>query len=388
MRTGVCISSVCGVVLGGCAGPLLPERAPERIVIGTQGEEPVVIPSHWCGAYVILDVEVNGVGPFSMLLDTGSDATVLDSALASRFPDAVVDRAEVVRGAEGEEFDIAQQLRVESMRAGGVELGGFEAAMLDLGAIGDALGSPIDGVLGFRSFYGVLLTVDYPGEEVSVSLGTLSDDGFDNVMPMRGLRSPSVPIEIEGVTLNALIDTAGTPAMTLDDWSMFSVATRPVPIGTSVSIGGINVLKRGRLASDMKCGVHTFERPLFSPTTGGVKLGTDMLEPFSITFDQRARLVRFNRPGIVADPIGFPSQRGLGVGFDRRSDAWIVMRVFDRNTHLRVDDRVVAIEGRLVSSLGCGVYHEMMETLAMCTVAVERDMETIEIRVPVVQMVP
>ncbi len=390
MRSGKSAGSLllmCAMIAG-CATPITPGRAPERTVVRAEGDEPIEIPSRWCGSYIVVDIEVNGFGPLAMLLDTGSDATVFDVSLADRLPEAVLHDGETVRGAEGEELEIAKQLRVDSLRVGGMELGGFDAVLFDLTHLGNALGEPIDGVMGFQSFYDVLLTVDYPERMVRVQRGTLAHDNFFSVMPMRGPRTPSVPIEIGDQTLYALIDTAGTPALTLEDWSELGIEAPPTPIGTSVSIGGVNVLERGRLAQDVTCGVHTFVRPLFSPTTGGVKLGTDMLEPFSISFDQRARLVRFDRPGVDESHIAFPAQRGFGVGFDREESAWTVLRVFDGGPKgLRTGDRVVSIDRIGVAELGCGVYRSMMEERASCVLRVERDGSAFDLEVPLLELV-
>ncbi|GAB4549172.1 MAG: hypothetical protein Tsb0013_10230 [Phycisphaerales bacterium] len=373
-------------LLAGCATPIPPGRAPETTVLPA---ESAVVPSRWCGDYIIIDVMVNGFGPLALLLDTGSDTTVFDKSLADTLDEWVIVDPEIVRGAEGEELEITRQLRVESLAVGGLELGGFDAVLIDLGAISAALGEPIDGVIGFQSFYEVLLTVDYPGRQVRVARGTLSTADFATLQPMRGTRTPSVPIELQGQTLFALIDTAGTPALVLEDWSGFDLETPPVPIGTSVSIGGLNILERGRLGTDVRCGEHVFERPLFSPTSGGVKFGTDMLEPFAITFDQRARLVQFDRPQGESSPITSPAQRGLGVGFDRQADHWAVLRVFDNGPQgLREGDRVLAIDATPVDALGCGVFREMMATRERVSITLERAGRQIELDVSVRTLVP
>lgn len=383
----VCAASL--LVVSGCARPLLPDRAPERIALAVEGDEEVVIPSRWCGSYIIVDVVVNGVGPVSLLLDTGSDTTVFDASLASRFSDAVMDEAEIVRGAEGEEVEVRRQLRVESMRVGGVELGGFDAVMLDLSAISEALGEPVEGVMGFRSFHDVLLSVDYPGRQVRVRRGTLSDNRFDSVLPMRGVRSPSVELTMGDESVYALIDTAGMTCLTLNEWEALPLASGVRPVGTSVTIGGVKVLERGRIGVDVACGPHVFAAPLFSPTSGGPKFGTDMLEQFTVTFDQRSRLVRFDRWGLVDDPITFGAQRGLGIGFDRRVDGWEVLRVFEGGpASLLPGDVVVAIEGEPVGSLGCGRYRELIETCSACALRVDRGVQRFDVEAPVLELVP
>lgn len=381
------------VLTAGCARPIAPGRAPTTTVLVAPETDPIEVPSRWCGAYVIVDVMVNGLGPFAMLLDTGSDAAVFDDDLAPRFTEAVFADDVEVTDAEGAALRAGARLRVESMLVGDssvgtMEIGGFDGLFLDLGAISGALGTPIDGVLGFRVFYDVLLTVDYPGERVLVANGTLSDDGFDHVVPMRGDRSPAVELTLAGESVYALIDTAGTSSLTLEDWSMLPLETPPVPVGTSVTVGGVQSLERGRLAADALCAEHVFQRPLFSPTTGGAKFGTDMLRHFSITFDQRARLVRLDRGGARTDAIVFPAHRGLGVGFNRGSDAWDVIEVFGGGGTLRVGDRVVMLDGIPVGEFACSGFRSLMDAAEYCRATVERDGRRVEVDVPVRVLVP
>lgn len=379
LRTSaICVVSGLGLALGACSpSGIAPERAPQETVLLTEEIGPEsVVPSERCGAYWIVEVELNGVSGVRMLLDTGSGASVVSTGFAEQYAEAALESTVLVTGAEGEELPDTGEYRVGTLRVGDIQLSGFDAVVLDLSSIADALGSEIDGILGYRAFFDVLLKVDYPQNRVTVRRGTLSSDDFDRLVEMRSGPGPAVRLDIAGYEYSALIDTAGSSTLALPNWERLPLAEAPVVVGTSVSVGGVNTLECGRLDADVRVGAHTFTDLLFAPTTGGPRLGTDMLEGMAVTFDQRSRLVRFDRQGDPGTTIATPGRRGLGIGFDRRASEWEIVWLDSERFEfpgLAIGDLVIAVDGLPVSQLGCGRFRAMVRESDELDLTVRRD---------------
>jgi hypothetical protein len=399
--TAAALTLTMVAALAGCQRPAMtPDRAPARsfidpaVDIGATTLE-ATLPGRMCGRYFIVDVMINGQGPFPMFLDTGATTTVLDSSFAQRMPGYLIEeRQEEVVGAEGGVIEDVRQFYVESMSSGPFAFESFETILLDLSGISGALGEPIAGIMGVRTFHDYVLTLDYPAREVRLAEDTLSNKPFGELLQMKlapNGQDPFVTIQIGERDLDVLIDSAGATALALPEWERYGVATQPQPVGASATITGTEILEQGRLADDVTIGTHTFEGMLFAPTNGSAKLGTDTMERFIISIDQRARLVRFvfkGEPG--AEGKRFVAKRGVAVGFERQADEWRIIEVFQpRNVGgLRAGDVVVGVNGLPIPELGCGTWREIVESSDRLTMLVERDGSQRELSAPVVELVP
>jgi hypothetical protein len=153
------------------------EEARRRVVGPPQsldlGAAPVAVPLVGPVTMPLVDVLVNGRGPYRLLVDTGANVTLLQGRVAREL------RLPVLR--PGRE---SQLVRVERLEIGAARFTGLVAGARDWR-------EDIDGVLGFNLFSGCLLTFDYPAGTLVLERGIPSRGQRDGSDSVRGGGGPS-----------------------------------------------------------------------------------------------------------------------------------------------------------------------------------------------------
>ena len=109
---------------------------------------------------VVVRVRLGGQGPFAMLLDTGTDPSAIDLALAKRLrPPADTTLHE--GDGEGVEPILAFAWDMVDLEVGKLRADTVEAAAIDLTKISEKLGMRVDGVLGYSFLRGRIVQIDY-----------------------------------------------------------------------------------------------------------------------------------------------------------------------------------------------------------------------------------
>lgn len=115
---------------------------------------------------VMVPTLVNGRGPYSFAVDTGASATVLSPALADALGIELAE-SPALTGAGGTLN--ATVGRVATLSVGSATADGLGVVVSDfLGPIGEAVGTRIDGVVGYNFLRGFKVTIDYPGSTLSL----------------------------------------------------------------------------------------------------------------------------------------------------------------------------------------------------------------------------
>src|SRR5262249_45937371 len=152
MRRRVAVA--CAVLAGAiysCA------RSPDRNVV----EIPFTSPHH----QIVIDVMIEGRGPYRMMLDTGTDPSVVDAALARRLrapSDTTLHEGE---GA-GREAIRACRWDLRALEVGALHVDSVVSVALDLSRVSQRLGTRVDGVLGYSLLAGRIVQVDFPRHRV------------------------------------------------------------------------------------------------------------------------------------------------------------------------------------------------------------------------------
>jgi len=151
LRSGAAMQIVLALFAGSCSS----NRS------DVVAEVPFSAPRH----QIVVQVTLDGQGPFNMLLDTGTDPAAIDAELARRLRAPVDSTLHQGEGAgsgpiEAFEWDMVR------VRLGAIEADTVPAAALDLSQIGHKLGTPIHGVLGFGFLEGRIVQIDYPRHRV------------------------------------------------------------------------------------------------------------------------------------------------------------------------------------------------------------------------------
>jgi hypothetical protein len=300
----------------------------------------VVLPMQTCGDYFIADTMINGKGPFPMLLDTGAGTTVISPAVSEQ-----IDSSRWLK-----------DLRIDRFAASGK----IPCKVQEIDHLSRALGMKIEGILAYGVFEGVLLTYDYPAQQIRVQKGSFDAATLasDEVVPTSDGTRPFIRASADGVDFTVLIDTGSSRGLTIKKLKRFQFRESLRPTGARMRINGLFIVESGRLQGDMKLGPLTLRQPVLNSSVSANLVGQDILRDFVITFDQVNHRARFQANGDAIDtPIEFAPLYGSGIVTAPRDDRLIVRRVFEgsaaEGAGIQIDDQILSINGTKLSERGC-----------------------------------
>jgi PDZ domain/Aspartyl protease len=109
--------------------------------------------------HMVVDVKINGNGPFRLIFDTGAPDSLVNNRLAKEaglFPKEFKKPPFALFGSMG-------QFKIKTLEAGDLKAENLSVMVVDhptVAAISDAVG-PIDGIVGFTFFARYKMTIDY-----------------------------------------------------------------------------------------------------------------------------------------------------------------------------------------------------------------------------------
>jgi hypothetical protein len=373
------------LVLPGC-GVFL-RMSPRETVLPERGV--VELPTVRCANMFLVRAQINGRGPFTLLIDTGAVGVVLTPGAAARLEEWTRPAMLPAIGATGAIVPIRQRVWVEEMRVGEVEFRGLDAFVLDMTGFETVVGGELDGILGYRAFGDVLLTLDYLDGRVMLQRGEVSDPGDGSVLRIEGQHVPWITIRTQGRPRRVIIDSGSSGDFSLKKAENMGYVEAPRVVGTVLAIGGHELRHVGRAAGTVELAGHVLEEPLVEPRSAVALMGTQIMKHFRVTFDQRKRRVRFDRDSL--EPLSFRSLYGIGVGTLPTEGVLRITHIFEglpaEAAGLRVGDVIETMDGRPLLELFCE-RERIFDREMRAVLGVRRAGELIEVPVDVVVLVP
>jgi hypothetical protein len=241
-----------------------------------------------------VNVMVNGHGPYRFMVDTGTGGeAIISIELADELKLPKVDKTRLSDPSK-EGMHYTDVVMIDTLNIGGAEFNEVFAARHR------TYGADIDcqGILGFPLFENYLLTLDYPNRRMVLSSGALVPDGESLVLPFRmpdGV--PIAPLRIGDLRVEAQFDSGGT-GLSLPQRLVpqLRFSADPIPFGLAESLSSRFEIKLAKLASDIRLGQFTFDKPFVEINSAFplVNFGAYPMVNFSITFDQLNQLLRID----------------------------------------------------------------------------------------------
>ena len=239
-----------------------------------------------------VQVMVNGKGPFTFGIDTGTGGEALVT------PDLIQQLSLPVKGEievgdpSGKNPRSVRTVSVASIKLGDIEFKGLTGVEFQP----SRMSGNCDGILGFTLFRDYLFTLDYPGQQVRLTRGALAGDGNNEVVPFRAPHNvPTIELEVGGQKIDSHIDSRGM-GLSLPEKFMqgLKLLSDPVVIGRGRTVSSDFEIKGAQLASDIHFGGYTFTQPFveINPVFPVGNFGSAVLVSFAVTFDQKNNLVR------------------------------------------------------------------------------------------------
>ena len=258
--------------------------------VTAQNQSVAMAPMHFRGLMPVVEVRLNGQGPFAFAIDTGAGLQAdIDPSVATRLNLEPIGKIRI--------GDPTQQndQTLEATKIARMELGGAEfrdvTAIIRSQRITDDYPA-IDGILGFALFTDCLLTLDYPAMQVRIARGSLPRaNGADILNFEIENKIPVIELAVGRLRLKAHIDSGNFvagfyPAGGAGRTAPAAVA--PVTVGRARSVSNLMEMKQTQLQDTIHIG--TFEYPqatIAFPAPSDTNVGFKILREFALTFDQK-----------------------------------------------------------------------------------------------------
>ena len=286
------------------------------VVSFSKVKPPVVeIPFDFYRNEIILQVKINGKGPFNMMLDTGTDPSTIELNTARELGLKLIPLGSPPVGG-GTAPRMVYGVYLPMLEVGGLAASNVEAVAIDMSKISERLGKLLHGVIGHSVLNGRIVQIDYPNRVVrfyskSPFDGTAKQSNTAKRTVLRFRYVDNVLIDDVFVNGKRMVGNLDTGSNGMFDLTPAAVAllgmeeeVKQASPSTDVGYNGVSDNKKGKLTNVTIGGisVDSPEAVFFGKGTGrdkkpwGINIGNVFLKDFVVTIDYRRKLVTLERP--------------------------------------------------------------------------------------------
>jgi len=250
------------------------------------------------GLMPVVDVKLNGQGPFAFMIDTGAGMQAdIDTSVAAELGLQPSGRA-ITGDPSGANDRAVETTRIDSVAFGGAEFRNVTAVVRPQRITKDY--PEVHGILGFALFTDYLLTLDYPAMQVRLARGTLPAANGDDILNVEiENRIPVIEIAIGKIRLRAHVDSGNFVAgfiLPEEIVEQLQLLSPPVNVGGARSVSNRIELKQAQLKETIHLGRFDFPQATITfPALSDTNVGFKVLSEFALTFDQKTRRMRLER---------------------------------------------------------------------------------------------
>lgn len=353
------------------------------------------VPLETRGGKLVVRVNINGKGPFPLLLDTGAGATVFNADLAKELGLKKTGDTEIGDPSNPTAIK-AERFAVDRLEIGGAAFEGFDAVAWDRAALYSGKDAP-RGVLGFPLFADCLMAIDIPGAKLTLSRGHLQSSGkgiIDYRQSHGGI--PEIDVDVAGTTVPTHIDTGATSGITVNSKMAeeLPLKDKPVVVARARTVNSDVEVKAATLDGSVVIAGYGISEPevAFNTIVQGGNLGMEFLGDYILRFDQHAKLVQFERSGSASAKPKRTAHGGrprLGVMLAKTNMNGVLEMTVDQviegtpaaKAGLKAGDRLMAIGGKKIASMSDDDFRDALGAGETIELTIERDGS--EMKVPV-----
>jgi len=276
------------------------------------GKQQVVeIPFDFYRNEIILQVKVNGKGPFNMMLDTGTDPSAVDLTTAKEIGLKLHPLGKPGSGG-GTDVNLTYYTELPLVEVAGFTVKNVETLALDLSKISERLGKPLHGVLGHSVLKGRIVQIDYPNRVVRFYSQPLFSKTANT--PKRSMLSfrydDNVLLDdvfVNGKKIVANLDTGSNGTFNLTPAAVGYLGLEEefnqAPVSPDVGYNGVSQNRAGKV-NNVTVGAISIDAPaviFFAKGAGrdkkpwGINIGNAFLKDFVLTIDYRSKLAVLER---------------------------------------------------------------------------------------------
>jgi len=273
---------------------------PRATLLADEARVPFVLPEGF--PVPVVEVRLNGTGPWRLAVDTAMGGTVLlRQELVGPMGLPVVGKA-MVGDSSGTNAGPADLVRIDSMRLGGMDVKdivgiAFAAGEAHLSQVPD----DVHGILGNRIYAELLMTLDYPARTVTFRAGELpADDSAVVPFETRG-NVMVVEMDLAGRRVPLIVDSGSRGSITLPS----SMATELPLVGQPAVIDPVSTVsntyqrRATRLDGEARIAGSALTDPdiEFADEHTPRLIGYRILRHFALTIDQAHGRLRWEKAG-------------------------------------------------------------------------------------------
>ncbi len=278
-----------------------------------RGKQQVVeVPFDFYRNEIILQVKVNGKGPFNMMLDTGTDPSAVDLAWAKDVGLKLHPLGRPATGG-GTDVNLTYYTQLPLVEAGSFTVKDVETLAIDLSKVSTRLGKPLHGVLGHSVLHGRIVQIDYPNRVVRFYSQSLfskaSNTANRSVLTFRYVDNVLLDdVFVNGKKVVGNLDTGSNGTFNLTPAAVEYLGLveefNQAPVSTDVGYNGVSQNREGKVNNVTIGGisVHAPAVIFFGKGTGrdkkpwGINIGNGFLKDFVVTIDYRNKLATLEKP--------------------------------------------------------------------------------------------
>ena len=282
----------------------------------TKSKDQVIeIPFEFYKNEIILQVSVNGKGPFNMMLDTGTDPSGVAITTAKELGLKLHPLGKEISGG-GTDSALGYYTQLPLVEVGAFSAKNVDALAIDLSKVSERLGRPLHGVLGHSVLNGRIVQIDYPNRVVrfyahsplskSTEQATTSKR---TVMSFRYVDNVLIDdVLVNGKKMVGNLDTGSSGLFNLTPAAVSYLGLEEevsrAPVSSDVGFKGVSDNRKGKLRNVTIGGISVDEPDVifFGKGTGrdkkpwGINIGNVFFKDFVMTIDYRKKLIALERP--------------------------------------------------------------------------------------------
>jgi predicted aspartyl protease len=268
----------------------------------------IEIPFEFFKNEIFVQANIDGQGPFTMLVDTGTDPSAIDLETAKTIGLKLSSKAHKSSGG-GTVVNTTYACKFASVELSGLIAKNVEAGAIDLTKISERLGRHIDGVFGQSLLNGRIVQFDYPAKILRFFDRSPPPKTGSTTLLFRyddDLLIPGVVVNGQQVTAN--LDTGSSGSFQLSPAAVTSLKLSDQaiksPVTTSVGYNGefenrtgiLKVVKIGEIIVK-DAPVQFYEKGSgHDSVPWSLNIGNVFLKDFVVTIDYREKAVNFEKP--------------------------------------------------------------------------------------------
>jgi predicted aspartyl protease len=276
---------------------------------------PVEAPFEFVHNQIVLQVKINGKGPFNVLLDTNTDPSAIDATTGRELGLQVESKGAPATGG-GTESNAVYPTKLSAVELGSLTAKDVLAATISLTKLSERIGRQIHGVLGYSFLKDRIVQIDYPNLKLRFYPTTpypalqFAPNTVDKVaFPMRREDGDVIidSVFINDQKMKATLDTGSSGGFALTPEAVKTLGLEEQALdgksetGTGYNddyehkVGVLKSVRLGKIALDSAPATFWLVGTGHDNKSYQVNIGNGFFQDFVVTFDFRNKMVVFER---------------------------------------------------------------------------------------------